>query len=270
MDYFDSFYSDILEEHYSIEDVRKDLNRVVDYFRSQDYHEQAMQIALVEDRRLSPEIIEESKAFFIPEDTSISNIPDWMLHDSLGIVRFKKYITYLGRIVYPVFDVNGDVMGFCGWEKFSKELGVPKYLDSNNYGYKAKATTLYGMEKLEEYYDSNKPVFVVEGIICCLYLRSKGYQALALLGSKVTPYVTQILKRFGRRLILIPDNDEAGNSLVNWAKWKLKGSVIIQMDKGKDTDGCRLYEDGILEETLLKELSSLVIPFSKTILCIRR
>lgn len=270
MDFYDEFYGEIYEEHYSIEDVRKDLNRVVDFFRSKEYHQMAMEVALRDDRQLSMEIIEDCKAFFIPEDTTISELPDWMLQDSLGMVKFKKYITYLGRVVYPVFDVHKDVMGFCGWEKFSKELGVPKYLDSRNSGYVAKQASVYGMEKIEEYYNSNKPVYVVEGIVCCLYLRSQGFQALALLGSNLTPYVTQILRRFGRRLILIPDNDDAGNSLATMAKYRLKGCTIIQVAKGKDIDGCRLYEDHSLEEQLLQELKSLSNPFSKTVLCIRR
>lgn len=251
---------------YSIEDVRKDLNKVVEYWRSQEWHEHSMKIALEEGRQLSPQIIEECKAFFIPEDVTLYSIPEWMQAESLGMVRYGKYITYLGRLVYPVFDVHGDVMGFCGWDKFVQ----PKYLDSKNYGYKAKETTLYGMEKLEEYYKSGKPVYVVEGIVCCLYLRSQGFQALALLGSHMTQYVIQILKRFGRRLILIPDCDGAGDGLVRQAKYVLKGITIIQLKYGKDTDGCRKLDDHKYEAQLLKELNSLSNPFVRTEICLRR
>ena len=64
-----------------------------------------------------------------------------------------------------------------------------------------------------EYYDNDKPVYLVEGIVCCLYLRSKGFQAFASLGSHLTPYVITILSRFGNRLIVIPDNDTIGKSV---------------------------------------------------------
>lgn len=261
---YDEFNS--YEVIYSIEDVRRDLNRVVDYWMNQEWHENAVKVALEGERKLSPEIVKECKAFFIPEDVTLYTLPDWMKNESLGMVLYGKYIIQSGRIVYPVFDVKGDVMGFCGWDKYVN----PKYLDSKNYGYKAKETTLYGMEKLEEYYNSKEPVFVVEGIVCCLYLRSKGFQALALLGSHMTQYVTQILKRFGKRLVLIPDCDGAGDSLVRQAKSIFKGITIVQMKYGKDIDGCRKFGDGIYEQQLLKELKSLYIPFSPTQICLRR
>ena len=271
MEYYDDseFYG-LNESYYSVEDVRKDLNRVVEYFKSQDYHEAAIKATLIDDRQLTPEIADECNAFFITEDTGVASLPDWILEENLGMVKYRKYVTFLGRLVYPLYDPNKNVMGFCGWEKFYEDLKVPKYLDSRNYGYKAKETTLYGMEKLEEYYNSKEPVYVVEGIVCCLYLRSQGFQALALLGSHMTPYVVQILKRFGKRLVVIPDNDGAGDGLVKQAKWTLKGCIIVQMAYGKDTDGCRKIEEHKYEQQLLKELRSLSNPFVKTNICIRR
>lgn len=266
-------YNSIQEIAYSVEDIRQDLGRVVGFFRQQPYHKDAMS-ALSAERKLPIELLEEQKCFYVPEDMIVSTeIPPWMLNDSLGMIANRKYLIYNGRMVYSVMDPIGEVMGFCGWEKYNKRddgTTVPKYLDSRNYGYKAKETTLYGMEKLEEYYKSNKPVFVTEGIVCCLYLRSKGYQALALLGSHMTPYVIQILKRFGRRLILVPDCDEAGDSLVKQTKYVLKGCTIVQVMKGKDIDGCRTLDDGIYENQLLVDLNKLQNPFIKLQLFYRR
>lgn len=259
--------SEYYVDSYSIEDLRDDLCRVVEYFKEQEWHENAMQVALIEGRQLSPEIVKECDAFFIPEDLTMSQIPDWIKSEPIGLVRYKKFLYYAGRIVYPVKDVKGKVMGFCGWDPFEE----PKYLDSRNYGYKAKDTTLFGMEKLPEYYASGKPVFVTEGIVCCLYLRSLGYQALALLGSHATPYVLQILSRFKDKLILVPDNDEAGNSLVKQAKWNLKKCLIIQCKVGKDIDGMRKFEEHSYEKDLQEDLKLLTtLPFCNLKTFIRR
>lgn len=253
-------------EQYSIEDVRQDLMNVVRYFQQVDYWEHAMQLSLVQERKLPIQVAYDADLFWIDEETTVAELPEWMLQESLGIVKAGKYIPEAGRLIYPVKDVRGQVMGFCGWDPFVK----PKYLDSKNYGYKAKATTFYGMEKLEEYYKNNRPVYVTEGIVDCLWLRLHGFQAFAVLGSFLTPYVIQILRRFGSRLVMIPDNDETGDSFIKQIKRQLPKALIVQAAKGKDVDGMRKMEDGIYELPLIEELRLLSNPFVRTKLLIRR
>ena len=250
---------------YEIDDVREDLGNIVRFFRAQSYHQHAMELFIEQFRELPLSVADTSDAFCVDEELPISELPEWMLQEPLGFVR-GKWIPMWGRCVFPVKDVYGNVMGFCGWDPFVE----PKYLDSRNYGYKAKDTTLYGMEKLQEYYVSKKPVFVTEGLMCTLYLRSQGFQALASLGSHLTPYVIQILLRFGNRLIMVPDNDETGDKYVAQIKRRLPKAMIIQCLKCKDIEGFRKIKDHAYEQELLKELSSLSNPFIKTKLFIRR
>lgn len=251
----------LAEAEFSIEDTRQDLNAIVEFFRNQEYHEHAANIAFVQERELPKFLVDECKLFFVDEDYSVADLPDSFKAESLGFVK-KNFILFNGRLVFPVMDVKGDAMGFCGWDKFEQ----PKYLDSRNHGYKAKATTFYGMEKLSEYYRSDKPLYVVEGIICCLYLRSIGLQAIALLGSSITPYVMQILKRFGKRLVVIPDNDiigktpeeineiPAGEHLVKQIKRNIPTARVIQSTVAKDVDDTRKIVDHKYEEQFKKEL----------------
>lgn len=252
-------------DEYSIEDVREDLGNVVKFFRSQDYHNHAMKLFVQDYRGLPIEVTDDADAFCVDEEMPIANYPDWMLQEPLGFVKGNN-VPMLGRCVFPVKDVRGNVMGFCGWDPFED----PKYLDSKNYGYKAKATSLYGMEKLPEYYTSKEPVFVTEGLMCTLYLRSQGFQAMAALGSYLTPYVKVILSRFGNRLIMVPDNDETGDKFVAQIKRSLPKAMIIQCAKGKDIEGLRKLDDHKYEAQLLKELKALSNPFNKTSLLIRR
>jgi len=260
---FDDF--ELYVDEYSIEDVRKDLGNVVKFFQSQEYHEHAMKLFLVDYRDFPMQVAIDSDAFCVDEDMPLSEFPEWIKAESLGLVR-GNWCTQWGRCVFPVKDVTGAVMGFVGWDP----LDTPKYLDSRNYGYKAKATTLYGMEKLPEYYRSKQPVFVVEGLMCCLYLRSKGYQALASLGSWLTPYVIQILRRFGTRLVMIPDNDETGDKYVKQIKRELPFATIAQVLYGKDIDGCRREEGHKYENMLLNDLTSICNPFASLSVMLRR
>lgn len=237
------------ERQYTVDDCRRDLNNAVTFFREQDYHEAYMRAALVEERQLPIEVADMLDLFWVSEELPVGSFPEWMQSESLGLVR-KGYSTMFGRLVYPVKDVRGDVMGFCGWDPFVE----PKYLDSKNYGYKAKAFSLLGMEMLPEYYRNDKPVIVIEGPVCMAYLRVNGFQALSTLGSVLTPYVYQILRRFGNRLLVIPDNDPAGDSYAKQCKYKLPKAVVWQPKYGKDVDGCRKIDDHIHEESLLNDL----------------
>lgn len=253
------------EKQYTVEDCRRDLNNVVTFFREQDYHQAYMKAALVEERQLPIEVADMLDLFWVSEDLPVGSFPEWMQSESLGVVR-KGYSVMFGRLVYPVKDVNGDVMGFVGWDPFVE----PKYLDSKNYGYKAKSTSLLGMERIRDYYTNDKMVIVVEGAVCMAYLRVNKFQAMATLGSILTPYVVQILRRFGRRLLVIPDNDEAGDSYVRQVKYKVPKALIWQPKYGKDVDGCRKLDEHVYEQDLLNDLRNASNPFYIPKIFIRR
>lgn len=252
----------LVEAQYTVKDSRKDLGQMVEFFRSLPQQREWVEVAFCKERRLPMQTAEEHGVFFCPDDFRVIDLPEEFRPEALGMVK-GNHVTYAGRLVYPVKDVLGDVMGFCGWDKFVQ----PKYLDSKNHGYKAKRTTVYGMERMGQYYVSQEPVYVMEGIVCALYLRSKGYQALALLGSSIPEYVAVMLRRFGRRLVLIPDNDAigkcgaelgnlSGEHLVRQAKKLLPEALVVQSRIAKDIDDSRKVEG--MENALLQEVGSVV------------
>ena len=246
---------------YTVEDARRDLDKIPEFFKAMPYHDDAMRAFLINTREMPESVIEDSGAFFVDEDLTLYDLPDWMHSESLGIVH-KGYITMAGRCVFPVKDPMGHVMGFVGWDPTTK----PKYLDSYNYGYRAKATTFYGMEKILEYYKSKEPVFLVEGLMCCRWLRSQGFLSLASLGSHLNPYCVSIAKRFGTRLVVVPDNDEAGEHYLTQCYFQLPKAFKIMVKDGNDIDGCRRdHKDELLED--LRNITNLAyIPK----ICIRR
>ena len=245
-----------IESEYSIEHTREVLTEAVTYFANLENNRNNVKIILKDLRDFDCDTLEEKEIFFInPETYNPSFIPKEYKSYSLGIFNGEA-CSYYGRLVYPVRDVKGKVMGLCGWEPNEQ----PKYLDSKTYGY-SKQSCMYGMEKMYDYYSNNKPVFIVEGIPCCNYLRSKGFNSLALLGSNLTKYNIEILKRFGNRCILIPDNDKAGLNVYNVAKYKLPKSRCFVSLVSKDIDDTRKVENHKYEDTLLNELSTIENPF---------
>lgn len=229
----------------SITKARKDMNRIVELFKSRpDYMELVTDFALSY-RYLDVETFTKHDGFMVNPDVLVNEIPEDLQHVSLGFCK-NLDLVFKGRFVYPVKDVKGDVMGWCGYDCES----TTKYLDSINYGYVAKRYSLWGMEKLPEYYRSNEPVFFVEGIVCALYLRQCGLQALAFLGSNVSPYVFEIVKRFGLRGVVIVDADEAGLK----CKLKLKRLCptmrVYQSRVAKDIDDSRQVDPDFITEVI--------------------
>ncbi len=140
----------LVEQEFSVEDSRKDLTNLCSWFQSLPDWEDDMNVFFHNERKLPVSLAKEIGVFFVPDSMSVLDLPEEYRTESLGFVRVNNLV-FGGRLVYPVKDPNGFVMGFCGWDKFAK----PKYLDSKNHGYKAKSTTLFGMEDLKEYYSNN-------------------------------------------------------------------------------------------------------------------
>ena len=251
---------------FTIQDTRDDLRKVVNYFQSQPYHDRAMQAFLIETRNMPESVIKDSDAFYIDEECTVADLPDWIVNNpSLGIVN-KNYIPMAGRCVFPVKSAKGNIIGFCGWDPTIK----PKYLDSKNYGYKAKATTFYGMENIYDYYINDKPIFIVEGLMCCRWLISQGFCAMASLGSVLTKYQIAILKRFGNRCCIIPDNDDgqdrAGEKFLTQVMFQVPKAQRFMVKYGKDIDGCRRD----YAEPLIRDLSNVMTPSYKFEILLRR
>lgn len=222
---------------------RKEMNRCIDTIRS--LPGQLHEVDLYADyRKLKREVVHKNKCFYIDDRWAVAQIPEEFRHDSYGICEGKRF-KHLGRYCISMFDVEGDIMGFTGWDKFSDV----KYLDSTNYGYKAKHTTFCGMDGLPKAYEQGYFVWV-EGPVCKMYIEGFGLNVGSLLGSNINEYVSRIIRRFGKNAIIIPDMDEAGDKLVSLAKYMTPEARIYQSVIAKDVDDTRLKlnNDLIIEE----------------------
>lgn len=244
----DNFFAQLqalstLNDDATVVKARKQLNQIVNFFKSRDsYLEEVTWFAELV-RHLNVDTLLKCDSFMVQDDFLSTLIPEELRHDSLGFCRDHD-VVFQGRYVYPVKDVKGDVMGFCGYDKYSDV----KYLDSKNFGYTAKSYTLWGMEELPKYYKSNAPVYFVEGIVCALYLRQCGLQSLATLGSNFSPYVLEIVKRFGMRAVVVNDSDEAGTRCRHILQKKLPYLRCVQSCLAKDVDDSRMVNEDFVEE----------------------
>lgn len=238
----------------AVDECRQKLDRIAEIFQQRPEQERWIPSFAYFRKKFPVEALIEAGAFAVNSEDTPDSLPEELQHDSLGFVS-NSHLVYRGRFVYPVKDVKGHIAGWCGYDCTEN----PKYLDSTNYGYRAKDALFYGAEKLAEYYASERTVFVVEGIVCCLWLRSQGFQALSSLGSSLSPYMIEVLKRFGTRCVVIPDADTAGTKYRRQVRYALPMARCVQSHVAKDIDDSRVaFPD------LTDELHRLEAPFGRS------
>ena len=130
------------------------------------------------------------------------------------------YAFFRQRIIFPDLDRDGRVLHLCG-RIFPDGAGEPKYLAQPSF------KTVHGMGALD--LESARPVFVVESPPDRLTLIQWGFEAVATLGTKLSPEALIALKTCPRPLVFIPHNDAnlAGeNAVASWQAELKKGSVL--------------------------------------------
>lgn len=118
------------------------------------------------------------------------------------------YDRFRNRIVFPIQDVTGKIIGFGG-----RSLGdeKPKYLNSPETTVYRKAGSLYGLRQARQEIRKKRVVYIVEGYLDVIALHQNGIpQAVAGLGTALTREQIQILRAYADTLVLVFDGDTAG------------------------------------------------------------
>lgn len=118
------------------------------------------------------------------------------------------YDRFRNRLIFPIFDIRGRVVGFGGRVL---DEGTPKYLNTPETPIFHKGKILYGMNFSYRFIREEKKAIVVEGYMDWLALRKYGIKnAVATLGTALTPDHVRRLKGYADEAIVIFDSDEAG------------------------------------------------------------
>lgn len=122
--------------------------------------------------------------------------------DGTVVPRFR------GRLLFPIADVRGRVVGFGG--RILGE-GEPKYLNSPETPVFHKGTLLYLLDRARSAIRQAEQAVVVEGYVDAIRLHSAGVtNAVAPLGTALTSEQAKILRRYTRQVALCYDADAPG------------------------------------------------------------
>ncbi|SEB19841.1 DNA primase [Paraburkholderia sartisoli] len=120
----------------------------------------------------------------------------------------RRYDRFRERIMFPIRNVKGQVIGFGGRVLDS---GEPKYLNSPETPLFNKGSELYGLFEARLAIREQQYVLVVEGYMDVVALAQLGFQnAVATLGTACTPVHVQKLMRQTETVIFSFDGDSAG------------------------------------------------------------
>lgn len=165
--------------------------------------------------------------------------------------RYGASDKFWNRVMFPIMDSNSRVIGFGG-----RVMGdaKPKYLNSPETMIFDKSRNLYGLNRARS---SRKPYFLLcEGYMDVISLHQAGFSnAVASLGTALTPGHAALIKRYVKEVYLTYDSDEAGTKAALRAMPILKDvgitARIIRMEPYKDPDefiknlGAEAFEERI-------------------------
>lgn len=119
----------------------------------------------------------------------------------------KYYDKFRNRVMFPIFDYRGNVIGFGGRVL---DDSLPKYLNSPDTLIFNKRHNLYGLNFARKNL-SSRTVILVEGYMDLISLYQYGIQiAVATLGTALTSQQARLIKRYADNVIISYDSDGPG------------------------------------------------------------
>ncbi len=208
-------------------------------------------------RGLNEEIIEAYRLGFAP--------PGWdnvlarfgrddkarQLLDQAGLITRndagKTYDRLRERIIFPIHDGRGRVIGFGG--RLLGE-GTPKYLNSPETPVFHKGRELYGLYQARQAHRELERILVVEGYMDVVALAQFGIRnAVATLGTATTAEHLNKLYRASNEVVFCFDGDRAGRK----AAWKALETALPLMKDGRQARFLFLPE-GEDPDTLVRKI----------------
>ena len=149
----------------------------------------------------------------------------------------RKYDRFRNRIMFPIIDHRDRVAGFGGRVM---DDSVPKYLNSSESPVFNKSSILFGLNLAKK----QRPIdnlIVVEGYMDVITLYQFGYlNAVASLGTALTPEHAKIMRRYTQNIYTAYDGDTAGQKATARGLDILKNTScnvkVIRFPKGMDPD----------------------------------
>lgn len=118
------------------------------------------------------------------------------------------YDFFRTRLMIPIIDTRGNVIAFGGR---TLDNSTPKYLNSPDTPIFKKSEQLFSLNIAKKNIAKDRSMILAEGYMDVIALYEAGFKnAVASLGTSLTPEQVSIIKRYADEVIICYDNDSAG------------------------------------------------------------
>jgi len=131
--------------------------------------------------------------------------------------RHGLYDVFRGRLMFPIYDLRGDAIGFGGRmieDVHRSQINNPdaKYVNSADSMVYQKSRVLFGLDRARQALGADEPAVVVEGYTDVIAMHQAGVTtAVATCGTALGDGHFDLLRRFTEKVVLAFDSDEAGS-----------------------------------------------------------
>jgi len=136
---------------------------------------------------------------------------EYLEKTGLTITKDKKsYDRFRGRVVFPIHNLSGRVLGFGGRTLLS-DKNIPKYVNSPESEIYNKSRILYGIHLAKSAIIATDNCYLVEGYTDVISLhQSKVENVVASSGTSLTTDQIRLISRYTKNITILYDGDEAG------------------------------------------------------------
>ncbi len=166
------------------------------------------------------------------------------LLEEVGLVLRRRdksgfYDRFRGRIIFPIFNVTGKIIGFGGRVL---DDSSPKYMNSPETPLYHKSDNLYALNLAKEHILKEGKVIIVEGYLDALTPYQEGVgNVVASLGTALSRGHLRCLRRYTREVVIVYDGDKAGVAatlrgldLLVEEEFRVR---VVSLPPGEDPDG---------------------------------
>jgi DNA primase len=130
--------------------------------------------------------------------------------DDQGHDTGRRYDRFRGRVMFPIHNVSGRVVGF-GARTLKRDDKMAKYLNSPESEIYHKSDVLYGLYQARQPIRNQELCYLVEGYLDVLSLHQGGIKnVVASSGTSLTEGQIRLIKRYTDNVTVLYDGDAAG------------------------------------------------------------
>jgi DNA primase len=121
------------------------------------------------------------------------------------------YDRFRGRIMFPIWDVQGNSVGFTGRVLVETETSGGKYVNTPQTDIYDKSNILFGLDKAKSAMRTKDQVVIVEGQMDVITVWQSGMeQVVASSGTALTEQQIKLMSRYTKNIAMAFDTDAAG------------------------------------------------------------